>query len=109
MSLEKYSSQKVADRILSTIENLLKVKQHAETLVQEALADDWGDAEEEGKQEAIERQIQVLDRVLSGCEHHLEATRNAVLSLVKSVLGENVDENGEMEVDVVPDDHGLRF
>lgn len=92
MGLEKYSDQKIAEKIIDLMGDLFSIRLAVTELINSKEADIT---------EILETRLEEFDR-------NSAALRNAIVTLGKTVAGD-AEEDGELEVDVVPDENGLRF
>ena len=91
--IEKYSTARVDSRLLEIFSDLSWIKEKIGELVSNPTAE----------------AAQDVEATLAKFANSSDALRNAITTLVKEIAGVVVDENGDMEIDVVPDEHGLRI
>lgn len=92
MSLEKYSHQKIGDKILDLYGNLHQIHACVADLIEHR------DVES----------VLTIEAWLDELDRNSVALRNSIVTLGSVVAG-TTEEDGEMEIDVVPDERGLRF
>jgi hypothetical protein len=91
--IDKFSINKVNDRILEVISDL--------SWLREKVADLSRDPNDDTASE--------VDSVFAKFVHSGEALRNAIVTLSRDAAGVSEDENGESEVDVIPEPNGFRL
>ena len=91
--IEKYSTVRVDGKILEIISNLSWIKDKVGEVINSPTVDT----------------IEEVDQLLISLSHNSEALKNAIITLVKEITGGAIDENGEMEVDVIPEENGFRM
>ena len=91
--IEKYNTAKINRRILSAISDLSLLHEKVEELADKPTVEL---AEE-------------IDGIYKQFWNSSEALKNAITTLAKEIAGVDVDEDGEKEIDVIPDENGLRL
>jgi hypothetical protein len=91
--IEKLGTDRINKRILQVISDLSWVQEKVAEFV-----------ENPGPELA-----QDLDSLFGQFTKNSEALRNSIITLAKEVTNTAIDENGEQEIDVVPDENGLRL
>jgi hypothetical protein len=91
--IEKYNTSRVQSRILDAHSDLSWIKDKVEEFVNDPTAE----------------AAQELESVLAKFATTSEALKNSITTMAKEIAGIDVDEEGLKEIDVIPEENGLRL
>jgi hypothetical protein len=90
--IEKYNTTRVRSRILEVVSDLSWINEKVDEFVNNPTAE----------------AAQEIESVLTKFSADGEAMKNAITTLAKEVAGVE-EEDGSVEIDVIPDENGLRL